>query len=105
MITRKEACNVLEYLIDSPILDNDLLSDLADIVYCINAETVGLHVWGASENIVEIVRQSIDAKDFTALEKYVYGMSDWEEENERANNSESAEQGMQDVSGNKTDKK
>lgn len=105
MITRKEAINVLEYLIDSPILDNDLLSDLADIIYCINAETVGLHVWGASENIVEVVKKSIDTKDFTALEKYAYGMSDWEEENERANNSESAEQGMQDVSGNKTDKK
>jgi len=105
MITREEACNVLEYLIKSPILDNDLTSDLADIIYCISAETVGLHVWGVDDNVVDLIGKSFDTRDYTAITKYAFGASDWEEENEFADDSRTAEQGMQDVSGNKADKK
>lgn len=53
-ITREEASAVLQTLIDSDILDEDLESALEEIKLCIEEECAGYHCWGASDEFDEL---------------------------------------------------
>ena len=70
MITREQAVDILEELVESEVLNENLRDALDEMAMVIHYEKIGLHLWGA------------DNKDFEvdeALEKYVYIPSDFEE--------------------------
>lgn len=50
-ITRDEAIEVLQTMVNSDILDEDLENDLEEIITCIQSEDEGYHIWGADEEV------------------------------------------------------
>ncbi len=54
MITREEAVEILNRLLDSWILDERFDRWLADIVKCIEAEDEGLFLWGADYDYIDL---------------------------------------------------
>lgn len=48
-ITRDEAIDVLQTLVNSDILEEDLEEDIEEIITCIQSEDEGYHIWGADE--------------------------------------------------------
>lgn len=70
MITREQAVDILEELVESEVLNENLRDALDEMAMVIHYEKIGLHLWGA------------DNKDFEGdgtLEKYEYTPSDFEE--------------------------
>lgn len=49
MLTRDEAGEVIYSVINSGIIDKDLVSDLEDVANGILCEKDGLHIWGAED--------------------------------------------------------
>lgn len=70
MITREQAVDILEELVESEVLNENLRDCLDEMATVIHYEKIGLHLWGADER---------DFEDDEALEKYVYIPSDFEE--------------------------
>lgn len=70
MITREQAVDILEELVESEVLNENLRDALDETAMVIHYEKIGLHLWGADER---------DFEDDEALEKYVYIPSDFEE--------------------------
>lgn len=60
-ITRQEAMAVLIRVIESGILDDELVSDLESIRHCISCELDGYHVWGSDGDEDELyIMQRLD---------------------------------------------
>ena len=53
-ITREKAVDVLYNIINSGVIDNRLIEDLAEIAMCIGHESDGLHLWGAEDDVSKI---------------------------------------------------
>ena len=70
MITREQAVDILEELVESDLLNENLRDALDEMAMVIHYEKIGLHLWGADNK---------DFEDDEALEKYVYIPSDFEE--------------------------
>ena len=70
MITREQAVDILEELVESEVLNENLRDALDEMAMVIHYEKIGLHLWGADNK---------DFEDDEALEKYVYIPSDFEE--------------------------
>ena len=70
MITREQAVDILEELVESELLNENLRDALDEMAMVIHYEKIGLHLWGADNK---------DFEDDEALEKYVYIPSDFEE--------------------------
>ena len=70
MITREQAVDILEELVESEVLNENLRDALDEMAMVIHYEKIGLHLWGADER---------DLQGDEALEKYVYIPSDFEE--------------------------
>lgn len=61
MITREEALNVINDLINSEILSEDLEYALSDIRMCIEEEMIGRHVWGIPDEWMAKLHTSVRA--------------------------------------------
>ena len=70
MITREQAVDILEELVESEVLNENLRDALDEMAMVIHYEKIGLHLWGADER---------DLQSDETLEKYVYIPSDFEE--------------------------
>ena len=70
MITREQAVDILEELVESELLNENLRDALDEMAMVIHYEKIGLHLWGADER---------DLQSDETLEKYVYTPSDFEE--------------------------
>ena len=70
MITREQSVDILEELVESELLNENLRDALDEMAMVIHYEKIGLHLWGADNK---------DFEDDEALEKYVYIPSDFEE--------------------------
>ena len=70
MITREQAVDILEELVESELLNENLRDALDEMAMVIHYEKIGLHLWGADER---------DLQHDETLEKYVYIPSDFEE--------------------------
>ena len=70
MITREQAVDILEELVESEVLNENLRDALDEMAMVIHYEKIGLHLWGADEG---------DLQNDETLEKYVYYPSDFEE--------------------------
>ena len=70
MITREQTVDILEELVESEVLNENLRDALDEMAMVIHYEKIGLHLWGADNK---------DFEDDEALEKYVYIPSDFEE--------------------------
>ena len=70
MITREQAVDILEELVESEVLNENLRDALDEMAMVIHYEKIGLHLWGADER---------DLQHDETLEKYVYIPSDFEE--------------------------
>ena len=70
MITREQAVDILEELVESEVLNENLRDALDEMAMVIHYEKIGLHLWGADER---------DLQNDETLEKYVYYPSDFEE--------------------------
>lgn len=70
MITREQAVDILEELVESELLNENLRDALDEMAMVIHYEKIGLHLWGADER---------DLQSDETLEKYVYYPSDFEE--------------------------
>lgn len=70
MITREQSVDILEELVESEVLNENLRDALDEMAMVIHYEKIGLHLWGADNK---------DFEDDEALEKYVYIPSDFEE--------------------------
>lgn len=55
MINRETATANLERLIGSGVIDEGLADTLEEIRFCIEAERAGLHLWGASDEDIQII--------------------------------------------------
>ncbi len=53
-ITRNEAVECLYNLINSDVLDCDILDDLEEIANCIDHENEGYHLWGADDEAADL---------------------------------------------------
>ena len=70
MITREQSVDILEELVESELLNENLRDALDEMAMVIHYEKIGLHLWGADNK---------DFEDDEALEKYEYTPSDFEE--------------------------
>ena len=70
MITREQSVDILEELVESELLNENLRDALDEMAMVIHYEKIGLHLWGADER---------DLQHDETLEKYVYIPSDFEE--------------------------
>ena len=85
-ITRDEAIAVITRLVESGILDDELVSDLESIRHCISCELNGYHVWGSDNDEDELyIMQRLDmtAEEFEIRcqelhEKYSFTPSPFE---------------------------
>ena len=108
MITRQEALALIAILDESPVIAPKVKDMLNEMSYCIEAETIGLHLWDAPEDLLtmdSLVNEAIETEDVSKIEQYVFGVSDFEEKeltDDRANSGEPTEPGVQDLSENKS---
>ena len=63
MINRETATSNLERLIGSGVLNEDIADSLEEIRFCIEAERAGLHLWGASDEDIQIIEAYECLKD------------------------------------------
>ena len=110
MIYRETAIAILDAIANNPLYDDGARLALEEISYCIYAETRGLMLWGTDEelpDIDEIINRAIESDNTKAIEKYIYGMSDFEEqeiENENSNERGTDEQELPTVPEDRTKK-
>ena len=108
MITRQEALALLAILDESPVIAPKVKDMLNEMSYCIEAETIGLHLWDAPEDLLtmdSLVNEAIETEDVSKIERYVFGVSDFEEKeltDDGTNSGEPTEPGVQDLSENKS---
>lgn len=69
MITREQAVDILDELVESDVLNENLRDALDEMSMVIHYERIGLHLWGADER---------DLQNDETLEKYAYIPSDFE---------------------------
>ena len=82
MITRQEALALIAILGESPIIAPKVKEMLNEMSFCIDAETIGLHLWDAPEDLItmeSLITEAIETEDVSKIEKYVFGVSDFEE--------------------------
>ena len=108
MITRQEALALLAILDESPVIAPKVKDMLNEMSYCIEAETIGLHLWDAPEDLLtmdSLVNEAIETEDVSKIEQYVFGVSDFEEkeltEDDGIDSSELVEPSVQDMPENK----
>lgn len=107
MITRQEALALIAILDESPVIAPKVKDMLNEMSYCIEAETIGLHLWDAPEDLLtmdSLVQEAIETEDVSKIEQYVFGVSDFEEKeltDDGTNSGETTEPSVQDVSENK----
>lgn len=107
MITRQEALALIAILDESPVIAPKVKDMLNEMSYCIEAETIGLHLWDAPEDLLtmdSLVQEAIETEDVSKIERYIFGVSDYEEKeltNDGIDSSEPVEPSVQDLSENK----
>ena len=108
MITRQEALALIAILDESPVIAPKVKDMLNEMSYCIEAETIGLHLWDAPEDLLtmdSLVNEAIETEDVSKIEEYVFGVSDFEEkelrEDDGIDSGEPTEPSVQDMPKNK----
>ena len=108
MITRQEALALIAILDESPVIAPKVKDMLNEMSYCIEAETIGLHLWDAPEDLLtmdNLVNEAIETEDASKIERYVFGVSDYEErklqEDDGIDSGEPVEPSVQTMSENK----
>ncbi len=107
MITRQEALALLAILDESPVIAPKVKDMLNEMSYCIEAETIGLHLWDAPEDLLtmdSLVNEAIETEDVSKIERYVFGVSDFEEKeltDDGTNSGEPTEPSVQTMSEDK----
>lgn len=110
MINRETAIAILDAIANNPLYDDGARLALDEISYCIYAETRGLMIWGSKEQLPdfdEILNRAIENEDPKPIKEYVYGMSEFEEqeiENENSNERGTGEQELPTVPEDRTKK-
>lgn len=92
MISRSEAVNVLEEIIDADILNDRLQLQLENIKNCINEERYCRHIWGANEDWIklhvayrsDLITDELNAELNAIADKHTFSPAPYEKAEEEA---------------------